>query len=106
MGGVLLLINVVVTLYNCLFLENYAYDGGAIIAYQSSITFDYISNLTNNFAALSGGAIVADDSKLIVNKLLILMHNKANYSGGGAFLHRSELACQTGSLTVVGNNKA
>ena len=34
------------------------------------------------------------------------MHNKANYSGGGAFLHRSELACQTGSLMVVGNNKA
>ena len=105
-GGVLSLINVVVTLYNCLFLENNAHNGGAILAYQSTITFDHVSNLTNNTAALSGGAISAIDSKLVVKKLLVLMHNKANFSGGGAYLHHSELVCHIGSLMVVGNNKA
>ena len=105
-GGVLHLTNVVVTLYNCLFLENYAHIGGVIYAYQSSITFNYLSNLTNNTAAETGGAIVAIDSKLIVYSLVVLMHNKATSIGGGAYLHHSELICQIRSLVVVSNNKA
>ena len=105
-GGVLSIINVVATLYNCLFLENHAQEGGVLIAYQSSVTFDHISNLTNNTATIMGGAISAIDSKLIVNQLLVLMHNKANFFGGGAYLHHSELVCQIGSLMVVSNNKA
>ena len=105
-GGVLSLINVAATLYNCQFLENSAQDGGVIITYQSSITFDHILNFTNNTAVQSGGGIFVIDSKIVLKKLLVLMKNKAYFSGGGAYLHHSQLVCQTGSLMLVGNNQA
>ena len=60
-GRALQLQNSTMSISNCLFLRNAAYDGGAFCAFYSTINIDR-TNFTENRADRCGGAICVEDS--------------------------------------------
>lgn len=85
--------------------SNLLQEGGAITAFQGSITFYGLSALMRNNAS-TGGAINAIEAKLYIHGNVTVVNNTAVQNGGGVYLRQSVLTCQRNSTLMLMGNKA
>ena len=79
-------------------------EGGAITAFQSTVSFHGVSKFVHN-SARNGGAMHVTESTLYVNDQVIITYNTAE-NGGGIFLYQSDIRCQPKSALIVSDNEA
>ena len=75
-------------------------EGGAITSFRSTVTFNGVTNLSNN-QARRGGAIMATDSKIMMYGETKVINNTAT-SGAGISLYKSDLEVK-GNCTISHN---
>ena len=81
-------------------------EGGAITAFQSTISFIGECTLMENKAQI-GGAIYASESIVhIYEGTLTIANNVATDNGGGIYLYQSELQCYSKSTLLLSGNFA
>lgn len=84
-------------------MTSFEQEGGAITSFHSEIGIHDHVRLENNYAR-NGGAVLAIKSKIHMFRWTSLASNQATGNGGGIYLHQSELQCFKQSvLTLIGN---
>ena len=79
------------------------FQGGAIIAILSIMTFDTTHTIfKSNIAYSSGGAILSFNSYLNIFSRIMISNNRATVNGGGLHLYQSELICKD-QVTFIDN---
>ena len=80
-------------------------EGGAITSFQSEIFFHDYTRIFDNFAG-NGGAVLAIKSKINVLGQIMVANNTAAENGGGIYLQQSELECLKLSVLNLTENHA
>jgi predicted outer membrane repeat protein len=104
LGGALQIVNFSdLTLQNCSFTNNTAYDGGAVYCSNSVDNLSITGcTFTGNTATDKGGAIYFAGASLTI-KGTTINGNNANYSGGGLFIDPATVSI---SSSTISNNTA
>ena len=76
-------------------------EGGAMTIFQSNIKFSGTTTFLNNYA-MDGGAILAGESNIFSDGHLEIINNSASSSGGAIYLYRSRVDVK-GSCTIAEN---
>lgn len=82
-GAITIILSLVKSYSPMLISNNFAFNGGGILAISSSIFIGGINNISNNVAYSSGGGLFLYRSQLMSQGSTNVTHNKAAKRGGG-----------------------
>lgn len=86
------------------FLNNSAFEGGAVYALESTMRMTNYTNMAGNRASLNGGGLYLDRSRIALLDVAILQSNTARIQGGGLYGSIGSVVFLSGEATYKGNS--
>jgi len=97
-NGIIYCLNSEIFYNNLHFYDNYSWDGGGVVIWDSNIQINN-SIFENNYNEMMGGAITLDNVIGTISDCIIDSNETAMLDAGGIWIHQSEIEIMNSSIT-------